>query len=96
MKSIKISEDDLKTIFGSEWDLFLEKIIPNVFCNRCNQPNNNTTIIDYTAELNDLNDVILKGKCVKCHSPVARYVETGEMPQCKRAIAKVRKKYGKR
>ncbi|MDQ0965933.1 DNA polymerase II large subunit [Flavobacterium sp. W4I14] len=37
-----------------------------------------STITNYKPYLNKLNDIILKGFCLKCGGPVNRYIETGE------------------
>ena len=39
--------------------------------------------------MNDLNDVILDGKCAVCGDPVNRYTETGENEEYVRRIKKV-------
>lgn len=47
-----------------------EMLINNVFCSNCGV----TTIVDYDLQ-NDKFGVLLKGKCKKCGSAVARLVE---------------------
>jgi hypothetical protein len=71
-KSIKITNEKLKHILGADWKNFEEKILPNCFCGRCG---GETTIVDWEAELNDLNDIVLRGKCEKCGGMVNRYLE---------------------
>ena len=77
-KEIKMTEEQLKYIYGKDWDSFTEEILPNCFC-PC--AGGNTTIIDYEIFLNDLNDIELKGKCARCGGAVGRYVETGEVEE---------------
>lgn len=96
--SIKITEEDLQKILtlpvipdGDPGFSSLKEILTNCFC-RC-APNNVTTIIDYEIFLNDLNDIILRGKCKNCEGPVGRYVETGEVTEYEDVIEEVRRKY---
>lgn len=86
---IKISQAELKTIYGDDYSMFEEKIIPNVFCPHGNELT--TTIVDYQIYINELDDVTLKGKCVKCGKPVARYLETGTVEKYKRRAQRVKK-----
>ncbi|MFA6974434.1 MAG: hypothetical protein WC237_00550 [Candidatus Paceibacterota bacterium] len=37
-KEIKITHDDLKFIYGDEYVILQEKIIPNCFCTNCPPP----------------------------------------------------------
>ena len=90
--NIKITQKDLQEIYGKDWKFFQEKIIPNCYCHTCKGPYN-ATIIDYEISLNDINDVILKGKCKKCGNPVNRYLETGEVYDY--AIEDIRRYYKK-
>lgn len=77
-KSEPISQDELKSILGTDYNLY----ISNCFCRGCEQ--SPTTIIDFTAEINDIDDILLKGKCINCGSPVNRHLETGENPDTKK------------
>ncbi len=76
-KSIKISIEDTKFIVGdkSSW----EKILVNYPCGTCTDSYGNEfpMIIKY-VELNDLNDLILHGKCGRCSGVSNRYLETGQ------------------
>ena len=74
--NIEITKEDLQKIYGKDWNFFLEKIVHNCYCNVCKGPYN-ATIVDYKVFLNDINDVILKGKCKTCGNRVNRYLETG-------------------
>jgi hypothetical protein len=73
---IKIDIDDIRVIFGDDFEHF-NSIINNVFCANCGG-SYSRTIINYTAYLNKLNDIILKGECKSCSGKVGRYIETGE------------------
>ena len=72
---IKIDVDDVQLIMGSDFYRF-GGLVSNVYCSTC--PEHETTIINYEIFLNDMNDIILQGKCKRCGEPVARYIETGE------------------
>lgn len=71
---IHISLEDVQLIMGKEYSR-LDIFLSNVFCANCSD---NTTIENYSIFLDDTNDVIFDGQCVKCKQPVARYIETGE------------------
>ena len=92
-KQIKITEDDLKIIYGDDYKFFKSKIIPNCFCHTCPPSKYDATIVDYDIFLNDLNDVVLKGFCAKCGGKIARCLETGEAPEYLPRIKKIKKKY---
>lgn len=89
---LKITQEDLKKIYGRDCEFFQKKILNNCYCGNCKGPYN-ATITDYEIFLNDLNDILLRGKCKICGGPVGRYVETGEVPIYAEAIKKVRSKY---
>lgn len=90
-KKIKITNEQLKHILGSNWKGFEEKILVNCFCGQCG---GGVAIVDWQAELNDLNDAVLRGKCVKCGGPVNRYLETGEGAKYNKRIEEVKKEVG--
>jgi len=88
-KQIKITKEDLTAIYGKDYHLFEEKIIPNCYCPTCKTPYQ-STIVNYEIFLNDLNDLILQGFCAKCGSRTNRYLETGEVPEYQERIIKVK------
>ncbi len=88
-KETQITKTQLQTILGKNCELFAEKILPNCLCNKCNCV---VEIVDYKIFLNDLNDLILKGKCALCGARVNRYVETGEDKIAVKKIKKILKK----
>lgn len=92
LQDLEITNEDLRRIHGSDWEKFLKKIIRNCYCGHC-QSNYDSIIIEYKIFLNDLNDIVLKGKCRTCKRPIARYAETGEVPQYSKRIEEVRIKY---
>ena len=73
---IKIDLDDIQVIFGGEMDHF-NTILKSVYCTKCGG-SYDKTIVNYTAYLNNLNDIVLKGECQTCSGKVGRYLETGE------------------
>jgi hypothetical protein len=70
---IKIDMDDVDMIMGDNYGQ-IDKFLTSSFCRGCRSQ---TTIVRYTPFLDDVNDVILEGECIKCGSPIARYIETG-------------------
>ncbi len=77
-KSTPITLDQLPLIWGDQYQFFLDKLIPNCFCHNCP---NVVTITNYTAEINDMYDLVLHGSCATCGGPVGRLFETGENPE---------------
>lgn len=86
-KELELTELEMRTIVSDTTDN-LHLLLESIFC-PCE--GDNKRIEDYTAYLNDLNDVILKGKCSHCHSPAARYIETGENKDSFVAAERIRK-----
>jgi len=95
---IKISENDLKTIYGNDYRFFQDKILPNCFCGKCcvggSKPM--VAIKDYEISLNELNDIELQGFCANCGKPIGRYLETGEVKEYAAGIKKIKESYKKR
>ena len=63
---------------GSDW-LKYKKLFNNCYCSNCEK--GNSSIVDYEIYVNDINDIILRGKCAKCNKSVSQYTETGEDPK---------------
>ena len=76
-QKLLITQADFRTIIGDDWEVFQEKILHNCHCHACDS-SYSSAIVDYTTEINDLNDIILHGKCAACGGPINRYLETGE------------------
>ena len=74
-EELEISAEDLAMIMGKKYDQISE-IVNTCFCANCTE--RKTSIVKYKLFLNRLDDVVLKGRCVKCNTPVNRYIETGE------------------
>lgn len=94
-KPIKITEEDLKFIYGDDYDFFQEKILPNCHCGKCSKEGRDSmvTITNYDIFINDLNDVLLEGVCSVCGGRVGRYSETGEVKEYVPRVKKIREKY---
>lgn len=90
-KTNKITNEQLKYILGSDWQNFENKILLNCFCGNCG---GSVEIIKWEAELNDLNDAVLRGTCAKCSEPVNRYLEIGESGEYEKRIEEVKKEVG--
>jgi len=90
-RRIKINEEELKFIHGSDYDFLQNKILHNCNCDNCESEPYTSQIVDYKITLNRINDIELRGFCAKCKSPIVRYVETGEVKKYLPRINKVRK-----
>lgn len=95
-KQIKITEDDLKFIYGDGYGFFQSKILSNCCCGACPESKYDSTIVNYEIFLDDLNDIILKGFCAKCGGKIGRYLETGEVEKYLPRIKKVKKRASKK
>ena len=80
-KPIAISNDDVRFIFN-ENDDELNLCLSSCWCANCKT--GRSIIVDYSAELNALYDVVLRGFCLQCKGPVSRYIETGDNPRTKK------------
>ncbi|MDX1941800.1 MAG: hypothetical protein SFU99_14665 [Saprospiraceae bacterium] len=76
-KEIPITEEDLQYIVADEFEQIMDLALHNSFCSKC-LGKHPVEMIDYHLFLNDLNDVVFKGKCKSCEGNIARYVEIGE------------------
>lgn len=90
---IKITEEDLKFIYGADYDFFQSKILSNCFCHNCQPAKDNAIINNYEIFINDLNDIILSGFCAECGGEINRYLETGEVKEYLPRIKKVKRKH---
>jgi hypothetical protein len=84
---IELNQWEFQLIMGDSWE-YLEMFLNNIFCD-CDAPNKK--LIDYKVYLNDLNDIILKGKCSGCKTIAARYIETGESKKNTDVAVRIRK-----
>lgn len=90
---IELASEDVELIMGENVK-FLDDCLTTIFCRQCSPKP--TQITNYKVYLNNLEDLIFKGECVVCGSPVARYIETGENPESAgmaKHIREVVKKY---
>ncbi|MHA2032645.1 MAG: hypothetical protein ACW99Q_25015 [Candidatus Kariarchaeaceae archaeon] len=86
-KDIELNPWEFQLVMGEAWD-DREILINNFFCD-CKSPNRQ--LIGYKIYLNDINDIILRGKCSGCKTIVARYIETGENSKSVEAANRIRK-----
>ncbi|MEX2594967.1 MAG: hypothetical protein WD426_19545 [Anditalea sp.] len=75
LNTIEITLEDIGLIMGDRFSFFPE-ILDSCFCANCEK--HQTSITNYKAYLNNLQDITLEGHCVKCGHPVGRNIETGE------------------
>jgi hypothetical protein len=93
-KEIKITEEDVKTIYGKEYELFQSKFLPNCFCGKCAKNGKPAVRIEnFTTFLNDMDDIVLKGFCAECGGKIGRYIELSTVYRFYKGIEKVKQKY---
>ena len=56
------------------------RILANVFCVKCRDA---VQIVNFTGDVDNRGDVILRGSCAKCGHEVVRVVETSESDHSK-------------
>ncbi len=86
-KDIELNPWEFQLVMGEAWEnrnIFID----NIFCD-CESPNKQ--LVDFKVYLNDINDIILKGKCSGCRTIAARYIETGENKNSTAAAERIRK-----
>jgi len=89
----KITDADLRFIYGEDYLEFVEKILPNCFCSVCfKQKGEPTVITNYQSSIDELNNIILRGFCKECGRAVGRYVEAGEVAKYLVKIKRVKNK----
>lgn len=84
----EITKEQLREILGEDWENY-QQIFNNCCCLKCDK-GYFSTIVDYKIFVNDLNDIILCGKCAKCGNMMNRYTETGEVPKYVERIKKIK------
>lgn len=72
---IEINLDDIEFIMQDDFVHF-QMLSENCFCSQCKD--SITTIVNFKAYLNNLNDLKLIGQCIRCGNKVCRHIETGE------------------
>lgn len=88
---ISITEEDLKFIAKEEFEQIVNLAKHNSFCSNCHGKNK-VEMINYTLELNRLNDVLFRGICKHCKGKMARCVEIGEQPKFRLRTEIIREK----
>ena len=75
---LAISFDDVRFIMQDRYPEF-ERALQWTYCPECS-PIRKTSIIGQAVILNNLNDLVVNGKCSRCDGAVNRYLEIGEHP----------------
>ncbi len=90
----EITRFEMQRIFEEKVG-WVETLETSIFC-MCGSPTKR--LVSYTVFVNDLFDLVLRGRCSACNGLAARYAETGEVPELTarvKAVLRERKK-GKR
>ena len=74
---VSITEDELMLIVEDEFDQIIGLAKYNSFCSNC-YGRTKIEMIEYDLSLNELNDVVFRGKCKSCGKNIVRYVGIGE------------------
>lgn len=86
---VQIKEEDAAFILDINAH-FLNVAKRTVFCGICTPKTQRSVgIKEYTMFVNDLGDIILRGRCDRCGEAVARYIESGETPSSFKRAMKV-------
>ncbi len=85
---VEIGPLQLRSMFGQSYEEDIEIALNCILCD-CGVENKQ--LIDYESYLNNLNDVVLKGRCSSCKTIAARYIETGERNGIEKIADKIRK-----
>ncbi len=73
----EITRFEMQRIF-EEKEGWVETLETSIFC-MCRAPQKR--LVAYTVFVNDLFDLVLRGRCSACNGLAARYAETGEVPE---------------
>lgn len=85
---VEIGPFQLRLMFGDRYEEDICVFTHSFFCD-CGVENKK--LIDYKSYINNLNDVILRGRCSSCMEIATRYIETGERPGIEKLSSKIRK-----
>ena len=83
----ELNQWEFRLVMGESWhdsDLFFENFY-------CDCKNSDKKLIDVKIYLNDLNDLVLRGKCSACNTIAARYIETGENENSFKAAERIKR-----
>lgn len=86
-RDIELNQWEFQLVMGKDWehrDIFVNNFY-------CDYKNPDRQLIEYKIYLNDIYDIILKGKCSACRTIAARYIETGENQKNVEASERIRK-----
>lgn len=85
-------EDVKNKVYKEEWKFFEQKILTNCYCHTCNKKRGHyedATVIDYKAYATSHYDLVFKGVCKDCRSPLSRLTETSDNESMRMAIIKL-------
>jgi hypothetical protein len=88
---IKLGQMEFRIVMGDIWS-HLDKITNFIYCDCISTDNR---LVDYTPYLTKLNDILLRGNCSSCGRIAARYIETGDSPDCAKEAKRIRKEFVK-
>jgi len=94
MKEIELNQFQLNVLLDEEEKAAYNYIVQEgTFCVHCKDMC--TKGVDVKENfLNDMNDILIKGKCKKCSGNVSRFIEYGEFEEFRIKAAKFRKSIG--
>ena len=85
---IHLSDDDVHYIVGKDYQTIKHILKTNVYCPHSDSHRvSGMNVKDII--LNDINDIVFHGTCIKCGNKVARYIETGENSEYVKRIEKL-------
>jgi hypothetical protein len=87
--AIIITAADLRYIVEEGYDAIVDLAKYNSYCSNCTTKYE-VGMIDYSLEIDYLNDVVFKGRCKRCAAKIVRVVEIGGQPRFKLRIQVVK------
>jgi hypothetical protein len=87
-EEIEITNFELEGIFRVS-KIPLSFYLSNIFCFDCSD-NPTKQLIGYRASINNLNDIILDGRCSSCNQIASRYIVTGGVMKTNQVIKTIR------
>ena len=92
----ELSIEDVKNkVYKQEWKFIEQKILTNCYCHTCNERRGHyedATIVNYKVFATSNYDLIFKGVCKECGSPLNRLTETSDNESMRTAIIGLLKK----
>jgi hypothetical protein len=88
---IKLGQMEFRIVMGDIWP-YLDRLTDFIFCDCIST---DKRLVDFTPYLTKLNDIVLRGNCSSCGRIAARYIETGDNPDCAKEAKNIRKEFVK-